>query len=202
MPLTLKPATGSGQMTLISVAGTTTNDTLTLPAKTGNIITSADTGTVTQTMLSTNVAGNGPGFLAHRNGSNQTGISSSTATKVQLNNVSTYPGYNNGSGFDTSTNRFTPPVNGYYHIVGSVSLGGTNLTYGVSLLYRNNALLVFGSYSSASAAFYGSLASTIVYLTTSDYIELFASGTTTSGTVTVFGSSVETYLSATLVRAA
>jgi len=51
MPLTLKPATGSGQMTLISVAGTTTNDTLTFPAKTGNIITSADSGTVTPTML-------------------------------------------------------------------------------------------------------------------------------------------------------
>jgi len=198
--LVLKGGT-SGQITLTPTAVAGTN-TLTLPARTGNIITSADSGTVTQAMIASNVAGNGPGFLAHRNGSNQTGISSSTATKVQLDNVSTYPGYNNGSGFDTSTNRFTPPVNGYYHIVGSVSLGGTNLTYGGSLLYRNNALLVFGSYSSASAAFYGSLASTIVYLTTSDYIELFASGTTTSGTVTVFGSSVETYLSATLVRAA
>jgi hypothetical protein len=57
MPLTLKPATGSGQMTLISVAGTTTNDTLTLPAKTGNIITSADSGTVTAGMIASLPAG-------------------------------------------------------------------------------------------------------------------------------------------------
>ena len=53
MPLKILPASGSGSATLISVAGTTTNDTLTLPARTGNIITSADTGTVTPSMLST-----------------------------------------------------------------------------------------------------------------------------------------------------
>jgi hypothetical protein len=53
MPLVIKPASGSGSATLISVAGTTTNDTLTLPAKTGNIITSADSGTVTTAMLAT-----------------------------------------------------------------------------------------------------------------------------------------------------
>jgi hypothetical protein len=53
MPLTIKPSSGSGSATIISVTGTTTNDTLTLPARTGNIITSADSGTVTGTMLST-----------------------------------------------------------------------------------------------------------------------------------------------------
>lgn len=55
MPVKLKGAT-SGDITLDvpAVAGT---NTLTLPAKTGNIITSADTGTVTQTMLAAGLAG-------------------------------------------------------------------------------------------------------------------------------------------------
>lgn len=50
--LVLKGAT-SGQITLTptGVAGT---NTLTLPAKTGNLITSADSGTVTSTMLASN----------------------------------------------------------------------------------------------------------------------------------------------------
>lgn len=50
MPVKLKGAT-SGDITLDVPAAAGTN-TLTLPAKTGNIITSADTGTVTPTMLS------------------------------------------------------------------------------------------------------------------------------------------------------
>lgn len=51
MPLQIKPSSGSGSITLQATTGTTTNDTLTLPAKTGNIITSADSGTVTSGML-------------------------------------------------------------------------------------------------------------------------------------------------------
>lgn len=50
--LVLKGAT-SGQITLTPTAIAGTN-TLTVPAKTGNLITSADTGTVTNAMLATN----------------------------------------------------------------------------------------------------------------------------------------------------
>lgn len=50
--LTLKGAT-SGQITLTPTAIAGTN-TLTVPAKTGNLITSADTGTVTNGMLASN----------------------------------------------------------------------------------------------------------------------------------------------------
>lgn len=49
MPVALKGST-SGQVTL-DVPATAGTNTLTLPAKTGNIITSADSGTVTTTML-------------------------------------------------------------------------------------------------------------------------------------------------------
>jgi hypothetical protein len=49
MPVALKGST-SGQVTLDVPAAAGTN-TLTLPAKTGNIITSADSGTVTGTMI-------------------------------------------------------------------------------------------------------------------------------------------------------
>jgi len=56
MPLTIKPSSGSGSVTIAATTGTTTNDTLTLPAKTGNIITSADSGTVTAAMLASGAA--------------------------------------------------------------------------------------------------------------------------------------------------
>jgi hypothetical protein len=53
----------SGTITLAApaVAGSTT---LTLPATSGTMLTTASTGVVTQAMLSTNVAGNGPAFSA------------------------------------------------------------------------------------------------------------------------------------------
>ena len=117
MPLTIKPSSGSGSSTLISVAGTTTNDTLTLPAKTGNIITSADTGTVTGTMLaSATVAGSnlttgGPtwksnGAVALLNGvTNATGTGITfPATQSASSDVNTLDDYEEGD--------WTPRIDG------------------------------------------------------------------------------------------
>jgi|LakMenEpi03Aug12_release.lakeMendotaPanAssembly.Ray.scaffolds.fasta_scaffold00600_28 hypothetical protein len=52
MPVKLN-STGGGSVTVTAV-NTASDYTLTAPAKTGNIITSADTGTVTSTMLASN----------------------------------------------------------------------------------------------------------------------------------------------------
>jgi hypothetical protein len=61
MPLIIKPSSGSGSATLISVTGTTTNDTLTLPAVTGSVaVVSGTTGGITATNLlssSTSITG-------------------------------------------------------------------------------------------------------------------------------------------------
>lgn len=72
MPLTIKPASGSGSATLISVAGTTTNDTLTLPAATGTVlastaVSSSTTNTVTN-KIAINIGGTTYYLLASTSG--------------------------------------------------------------------------------------------------------------------------------------
>ena len=150
MPLTIKPASGSGSMTLISVAGTTTNDTLTLPAKTGNVITSADSGTVTGTMLaSATVAGsnlttggptwNSNGAVALLNGvTNATGTGITfPATQSASSDVNTLDDYEEGTWDPTITSTGTAPTSityayrrGSYVKIGrlvyiSITLGAT-----------------------------------------------------------------------------
>ena len=80
MPVKLNGATSGGvTLDVPAVAGT---NTLTLPARTGNVITSADSATVTQAMLASNVAGNGPAFSAR--GSGNQSLSANRATKITL----------------------------------------------------------------------------------------------------------------------
>jgi hypothetical protein len=170
--LILKGGT-SGQITLTPTAVAGTN-TLTLPAKTGNIITSADSGTVTQTMLASNVAGNGPAFLAKMS-ANQT-LSQNTNTKVVLDTET----YDTNSCFDPTTNyRFTPTVAGYYSVGGVIQFQGTaarQYTF-VPYVYKNGTSFANASVSLAlgTGADYCVFINSLVYLNGStDYIEMYA----------------------------
>jgi hypothetical protein len=167
--LVLKGAT-SGQITLTPTAIAGTN-TLTLPAKTGNIITSADSGTVTQGMIATGVANTGPAFSAYAN-ANQT-VTLSTITKSTINTVV----FDTASCFDTTNNRFTPNVTGYYQINGIIrGAAATTFTQLRVYIYKN------GSWYSSGSGLYSTLTaggtnevqiSDLVYLNGStDYVEL------------------------------
>jgi hypothetical protein len=175
MPVALKGST-SGQVTLDVPAAAGTN-TLTLPAKTGNLITSADSGTVTQTMLATGVASVGPAFSAYANAS-QTPISSDTWTKIALQAED----FDTANCFDSSTNyRFTPNVAGYYQINGVLYLkgSGTSTTQGCLAVYKNGSTYSRLTDLNPSAALNsnGSVninGCVIVYLNGStDYVELY-----------------------------
>lgn len=202
MPLTIKPASGSGSATLISVAGTTTNDTLTLPARTGNIITSADSGTVTQAMLASNVAGNGPAFYAYPSGAQS--ISNATATKINLQ----LKRFDTNTNFDNSTNyRFTPTVAGYYLISGSVCVGSlVNNTAVIPLIYRNGQSWAISSSLSSSTVTPIGVVTSLIYLNGStDYVELYVyqnSGTSQNTTIGAFANSDATFFQGVLVRSA
>lgn len=204
--LVLKGAT-SGQITLTptGVAGT---NTLTLPAKTGNIITSADSGTVTGTMLAaatvaqnnlaTNIAGNGPAFFAYQSGSNQT-ISNATYTKVRLDAES----YDTASCFDTTTNyRFTPNVAGYYQITGGARLSGTSPTVYVWAIYKNGSMII-GNNVNANVSTYDarSVGGLISMNGTTDYLELYAYISASSGQ-TIEASATYTFMCGFLARSA
>ena len=199
MPLTLKPATGSGQMTLISVAGTTTSDTLTLPAKTGNIITSADTGTVTQAMLSTNVAGNGPAFYAYLS-VNMT-INNVAATKIILGTER----FDTNNNFASST--FTPTVAGYYQITGVITIDAVvNNTGLIAIIYRNGQPWQTSTAMSSAVLYPTATVSALIYLNgAGDNVELYAyqnTGGTRNTVIATFANSDSTNFQGVLVRAA
>ena len=116
----------SGEITISAPAVAGTN-TLTLPANTGTIVTSASgAGDLPSTIA-------GPAFSAWQS-VQQTGITVNTWTKVTL----TTETFDTNSNYDTSTSKFTPTVAGYYYITGSVTIVGANSAYYViGAIYKN-----------------------------------------------------------------
>lgn len=196
-------SSGGGSVTL-QEPSTASNYTLSLPARTGTAITSADSGTVTQGMIGTNVGGTGPAFFAYAGSS--TSFTSGVETKVPLNTEV----FDTNSNFDSSTNyRFTPTVAGYYLFTFSFWCRFAT-TFGeiYSTLYKNGSSYLYGSRTIttlSTAASSGSGGSAIIYMNGStDYVELYglASG---SGTFTLgAGASIPavSYLTGSLIRGA
>lgn len=179
MPLKLT-SSGGGSVTL-DVPSTASDFTATMPANTGTVITTGSTAAVTQGMLASGVAGNGPAFSAYRN-ADQTGISDAVFTKVQLN----LENFDTASCFDSTTNyRFTPNVAGYYQINGTLFITGSTLNVGQSAIYKNGSLYCYGSFIIVGST--GALSSTasLTYLNgTTDYVEFYGYGDVSSGTAT------------------
>ena len=198
MPVKLS-STGGGSVTL-TTPSTASDFTVTFPANTGNVVTTGSSAVVTQAMLGTNVAGNGPAFSAYLS-ADQT-ITSSTFTKVQLNAEL----FDTNSNFDTATNyRFTPTVAGYYQINFIMSaFDSTSPTRCLSVLYKNGGAYTYGSDYSATAGIGTSVGSAVVYMNGStDYLELYAYITATTAVISTVGSSsVYTNMSGARVRAA
>ena len=152
--------------------------------------------TITQPELATGVAGTGPAFSAYM-GSNASFTSTST-TKVTLDTEV----------FDTAncfaSSRFTPNVAGYYQINGKIRVTGTGCTASVNI-YKNGSQNIIGSYITPTGSVVFSVVSTVLFLNgTTDYVELFGYGDTTSGSPTfqfiAVGNTCE--MSGSLVRAA
>jgi hypothetical protein len=156
----------SGTITLDApaVAGTTT---LTLPATSGTVLTTASTGVVTQAMLSTNVAGNGPAFSAYN--SNQA-IGNNSFVKISNSNEV----YDTNSNYDPTTNyRFTPTIAGYYIINGSVALAASSGFCTVAI-FKNGSLAFAGGQAALLSGYTIVNVSSMVYFNgTTDYVELY-----------------------------
>lgn len=198
MPVKIN-SSGGGSVTL-DVPSTASTFTATVPANNGTIVTTGSTAAVSQAMLASGVAGNGPAFSAYRS-ADQTGISDAVFTKVQLN----FEFFDTASCFDSTTNyRFTPNVAGYYQINGTLYVTGTLATSFASI-YKNGFLYCYGSFLIVANSGGVSSVSSLVYLNgTTDYVELYGYGDTTFGTPT-FSSGSGTSLiqfSGSFVRAA
>ena len=158
---------------------------LQLASGTGNLVT---VPSVTGTVM---VSGNIPTFYAYLNSTQA--VTGGVWTKVQLNAEL----FDTANAFNTSTNRFTPLVAGYYQI--NAQPGGIDTTYSggnASAIYKNGVY-----YSSAYIANTGIPAiSNLVYLNGStDYVELYVYLGTSQNLTASAGSN---YLSGFLARAA
>lgn len=198
MPVRLN-SSGGGSVTL-DVPSTAGTFTATVPANTGTLVTTGSTAVVSQGMLASGVAGNGPAFSAYA-GSPQS-VSANTFTKVAINTER----FDTNSTFDTSLFRFTPNVAGYYQINGIVRFTTTasnaNL---IASIFRNGFDFVRGGEIASTAINGGgqwTVSSLIYFNGSTDYVELF--GYCSAGTVT-FGASdasVTSSFSGFLARAA
>ena len=156
---------------------------------------SVDAGTITQPLMGTNVAGNGPAFSAYAS-ANQT-VSSATFTKVQFNTEE----FDTANCFDNVTNyRFTPNVAGYYQVSGGETIG--TIACGHQLvIYKNGTAFkrIFASTGGAlTDSAYGSC---LIYLNGStDYIELYVQYL--GSTNTISSSPTNTYFQASMIRSA
>lgn len=196
MPVKLRGAT-SGDITL-DVPAVAGSNTLVLPAASGNIITSADSGTVSQAMLASGVAGNGPALNVFR--ANNLSLTSAQLTLVAFDTVS----LDTASAFNIGTSKFTPLVAGYYLV--SVNVSGTAvsaLTAVVGTIFKNGTEVcrnqIVGSLSGATTA----PCTKLIYMNgTTDFLQCY--GQVNGTTVNLVGDAngAWTSMSACLMRAA
>lgn len=183
-------ASGTGTLT-IAAPNTSTDRTLTLPDNTGTLVSTGSTAGVSQAMLASGVAGNGPAFSAYA--SNTLAITGNVSTKIVLNTEL----FDTNNNFDPTTNyRFTPTVAGYYQINFSVEAPGTAAGYYVAQLKKNGSGVALGANFPTDASFGPvSAGACLVQMNGStDYLELFvqssASRTISSGIVTAMSGSL------------
>jgi hypothetical protein len=161
----------------------------------GNVVAGIASSTITQSMLASGVAGNGPAFSAYAG--TTTTLTANTDVKVAFNTEL----------FDTancfSSSRFTPNVAGYY--IANVCLQ-VNYWSGIifsAIVYKNGSAYQNGqtAYPQSTGGVRASI-STLVYLNgTTDYIEGYGYQYATSSNNDV-AASINSTFSACLVRSA
>lgn len=160
-------ASGTGTFT-IAAPNSNSNQTLTLPDVTGTVVTTGSTGGVTQAMLASGVAGNGPAFRATR--STTFNPSGSTWTKVPLNSEN----FDTNNNFDNATNyRFTPTVAGYYQINTHAFATGSPPECYVAL-YKNGSNVAYSLFNGSGTGQWTGMVSDVWDANgTTDYFEMY-----------------------------
>jgi hypothetical protein len=95
--------------------------------------------------------------------------------------------YDPNSNFDTTNNRYTAPVTGYYMVVGAVRNVATAFLISSVAFYVNGSTYSKSQYKDYSSGHTGILHSDIVYMTAGQYIELWAYFDATSGSNIIQG---------------
>jgi hypothetical protein len=141
------------------------------------------------------------GFLADKNGTNQTGIASATFTK----STATHEVYDDGGYYDAANSRWTPPA-GKVHIGfafhafpdggGSIAAGG----YMACSIFKNGTSLRQNDQAAPAANVGASMIVIDDVANGTDYYEPWVFITTTSGTAYVSGNPQHTYFYGHVLR--
>jgi hypothetical protein len=142
---------------------------------------------------------NGPAFSATKITTAQT-ISNGVATKVTFNSED----FDTDNCFASST--FTPTVAGYYIVTACASISysdNTGITNAVSIYKNGSQYTAAGnSLSSGTTAFFRPTVSAVIYMNgTTDYLEVYATGASSTATITV-AAATATRFSACMLRGA
>ena len=192
MPVRLN-SSGGGSVTL-DVPATAGTFNAVIPANNGTIVTTGSTAAVTQGMLASGVAGNGPAFSAYPS-SGQT-ISNNVLTKMSFN----IELFDTNACYDTSIFRFTPNVAGYYLLTGRIVIPGGSFV--IPHIFKNGASAKEGVIGASVNNPYGSNVSGLVYLNgSSDYVELYGYQASGSNQIASLGAT-NCYFDGFLARAA
>ena len=161
---------------------------LQLASGAGNLIT---VPSVTGTAM---VSGNMPAFNAYKT-SNQS-ISATTFTKVSCD----VEEFDTNNCYDTSNNRFTPTVAGYYYFGGGVVLTSGSPTRAILSIFKNGSEKKRMFDSAVTGVAGGATGGCIIYMNgTTDYAELY---TYWNASVTITGNQVECNFYGSLMRSA
>jgi hypothetical protein len=179
----------SGGVVTLNATDTASNFTVTFPANTGTVVTTASTAVVSQTMLGAGVASNGPAFAAYLS-TNQT-VAMATFTKVALDTKV----FDTNTNYSTSTYRFTPTVAGYYQVNGAINASGQ----GILSIYKNGTAYQYQQLNANATTSICTMTCLLYLNGSTDYIELWAYST--AGTTFYNGNSTTTF-SAAMVRSA
>jgi len=135
---------------------------------------------VTQAKLAANTVGNGPMFLAGRDGSTQS-LTGNNQIITNINNEA----YDTSNSYSTATSTFTVPVAGYYLLMGLVTTqtAAQNL---VAQIFANGNDIIGGEQVSATTL--RASVSGIRLLAVGDLVQLRAS---VSSTVSITGATFE-----------
>jgi hypothetical protein len=155
--MAVKLNSSSGGSVTLQEPTTASNYTLSLPAQTGTVITTAST-----------FAGTGPAFAANNYTGSTQSISAGSWVKATMTNEL----------FDTancySSSRFTPTVAGYYQFNGTLRGEGTSVSTFVVEFYKNGTSYSRGGQISSTSS--GTMVnhSDLIYCNgTTDYVEFY-----------------------------
>lgn len=159
------------------------------------------TNGITYPQGATQIVGAGPAFSAYASAS-QT-VTNATITKVDIDTEH----FDTNSNFNTTNNRFTPTVEGYYQVNGVVrGLATTTMPALIALIYKNGTgykrAQIITSFTANNSQMVQ--VSDVIYMNGStDYLELYGQVNGT-GTLTFdsTAASITSFFSACLVRGA